>query len=200
MSLHSLSRGPLELLPRPDVTQDSRSTHVPAERDPHPKPRSVTEKRREGRYRTFDWAEFRPQSGPPPPPPPEAAGPRAGPPCPLELGDLDRRRRREERRRRYEDTLGFSLSWRETGAETEDGSGGALSPRSQRRVEEEIEEMWRQVETTVFRPDGTVPLFTADKDTEEVEKLLDGYRDGVSPCVHGSQMMHPPDDSGVDPL
>ncbi|KAF0033239.1 hypothetical protein F2P81_015529 [Scophthalmus maximus] len=175
----SLSRGPLELLPRPDVTQDSRSTHVPAERDPHPKPRSVTEKRREGRYRTFDWAEFRPQSGPPPPPPPEAAGPRAGPPCPLELGDLDRRRRREERRRRYEDTLGFSLSWRETGAETEDGSGGALSPRSQRRVEEEIEEMWRQVETTVFRPDGTVPLFTADKDTEEVEKLLDGYRDGA---------------------
>uniref|UniRef100_A0A8D3BW48 PH domain-containing protein n=1 Tax=Scophthalmus maximus TaxID=52904 RepID=A0A8D3BW48_SCOMX len=143
----SLSRGPLELLPRPD-------------RDPHPKPRSVTEKRREGRYRTFDWAEFRPQSGPAPPPPPEAAGPRAGPPCPLELGDLDRRRRREERRRRYEDTLGFSLSWRETGAETEDGSGGALSPRSQRRVEEEIEEMWRQVETTVFRPDGTVPLFT----------------------------------------
>uniref|UniRef100_A0A8D3AS34 PH domain-containing protein n=1 Tax=Scophthalmus maximus TaxID=52904 RepID=A0A8D3AS34_SCOMX len=146
----------------PDVTSLSR--------DPHPKPRSVTEKRREGRYRTFDWAEFRPQSGPAPPPPPEA------------LGDLDRRRRREERRRRYEDTLGFSLSWRETGAETEDGSGGALSPRSQRRVEEEIEEMWRQVETTVFRPDGTVPLFTADKDTEEVEKLLDGYRDGVSPC------------------
>ncbi|GAA6222069.1 myosin phosphatase Rho-interacting protein-like [Lates japonicus] len=175
---HHLPCSPPEALPKPDVTQDSPSTVVPT--DSHPKPRSVTEKRREGRYRTFDWAEFRPQNKPPTTMP-ESNPQRAKSPCSLELGDLERRRRREERRRRYESMLGFSLSWDETRDKMEDDSGGirALSPKSQQKVEEEIEECWRQVENTVFRLERRVPLFTETKDVVEMEKLLDDYRKGV---------------------
>uniref|UniRef100_A0A4W6E8W2 PH domain-containing protein n=1 Tax=Lates calcarifer TaxID=8187 RepID=A0A4W6E8W2_LATCA len=173
---HHLPCSPPEALPKPDVTQDS--TVIPT--DPHPKPRSVTEKRREGRYRTFDWAEFRPQNKLPTTTP-ESDPQRAKSPCSLELGDLERRRRREERRRRYESMLGFSLSWDETRHKMEDDGGGVrvLSPKSQQKVEEEIEECWRQVENTVFRLERRVPLFTETKDMVEMEKLLDGYRKGV---------------------
>ncbi|XP_040919281.1 myosin phosphatase Rho-interacting protein-like isoform X2 [Toxotes jaculatrix] len=166
---------PPEALPKPDVTQDSPSTDVPTERDPHPKPRTVMERRREGRYKTFDWTEFRPQNKPTL----ETDRQRSKSPCSLELGDLERRRRREERRRRYESVLGFSLSWEEVGDKAEDGSVRALSPKSQQKVEEEIEECWKQVEKTVFRLERTVPLFSEAKDTVEMEKLLDSYRKGV---------------------
>ncbi|XP_069381253.1 myosin phosphatase Rho-interacting protein-like isoform X2 [Paralichthys olivaceus] len=172
---HHPSRSALEALPKPDVTQDSCSTDVSTERDPHHKPRSVMEKRREGRYKTYDWAEFRPQKKSTP----ESDRQRITSPCSLELGDLDRRRRREERRRRYENMLGFSLSWDETGGKTDNDSVRALSPKSQQRVEEEIEECWKQVEKTVFRPDRTVPLFTEAEDTVEMQKLLNSYRNGV---------------------
>uniref|UniRef100_A0A4W6E6W8 PH domain-containing protein n=1 Tax=Lates calcarifer TaxID=8187 RepID=A0A4W6E6W8_LATCA len=168
---HHLPCSPPEALPKPDVTQDS--TVIPT--DPHPKPRSVTEKRREGRYRTFDWAEFRPQNKLPTTTP-ESDPQRAKSPCSLELGDLERRRRREERRRRYESMLGFSLSWDETRHKMEDDGGGVrvLSPKSQQKVEEEIEECWRQVENTVFRLERRVPLFTETKDMlTELEKRLD---------------------------
>lgn len=74
--------------------------------------------------------------------------------------------------------LGFSLSWEETGDGREDVR--ALSPKSQQKVEEEIEDCWKQVENTVFRLDRTVPLFTEAKDTVVKEKLLDSYREKVS--------------------
>ncbi|XP_071321106.1 myosin phosphatase Rho-interacting protein-like [Trachinotus anak] len=172
---HHVPCSPPEALPKPDVTQDSSSTDVPTERDPNPKPRSVMERRREGRYKTFDWAEFRPQNQPSPEPDP----PRTKSPCSMEMGDLERRRRREERRRRYESMLGFSLSWEEAGDKREDGSVRALSPKSQQKVEEDIEECWKQVEKTVFRRERTVPLWTDARDTVEMEKLLDSYRKGV---------------------
>lgn len=72
------------------------------------------------------------------------------------------RRRKEERRRRYEGMLGLSLS-----------------PDSQKRTEEEwwrkeeAEEWWRKVETSFFRPENCVPVFTESRDSEE---LLDQFR------------------------
>ncbi|XP_010747848.3 myosin phosphatase Rho-interacting protein isoform X3 [Larimichthys crocea] len=167
---------PPEALPKPDVTQDSPSADVSAERDS--KHRTVMERRREGRYRTFDWAEFRPQNKASPA---DADPQRTKAPCSsLELGDLERRKRREERRRRYESMLGISLSWEVMGDKTEDSGGGgvrALSPKSQQKVEEDIEECWRLVEKTIFRLERNVPLITEDK--EETETLLDSYRTKV---------------------
>ncbi|XP_038563122.1 myosin phosphatase Rho-interacting protein-like [Micropterus salmoides] len=166
---------PPEALPKPDVTQDSPSADVFTERDPQPKHSSVRDKRREGRYKTFDWAEFRPQNKPTL----DAEPQRIKHLCSLDLGDLERRKRREERRRRYESVLGLSLGWEVTGDKTADGRVRALSPKSQQKVEEEIEECWKQVEKTVFRSVRTVPLFTEDKDSVKMEKLLDSYRTGV---------------------
>uniref|UniRef100_A0A8C2X0Z0 PH domain-containing protein n=1 Tax=Cyclopterus lumpus TaxID=8103 RepID=A0A8C2X0Z0_CYCLU len=135
--------GPAEALPKPDVTQDSAD-------DPHPKRRSVMERRREGRYKTFDWAEFRPQNK-------RSLDPqRTKALCSLEFGELERRKRREDRRRRYESMLGSPLGWEAIGGTT---SGvRALSPKSQQKVDEEIEECWKQVEKTVFRLERNVPL------------------------------------------
>uniref|UniRef100_A0A665TDT2 Myosin phosphatase Rho interacting protein n=1 Tax=Echeneis naucrates TaxID=173247 RepID=A0A665TDT2_ECHNA len=159
-------------LPKPDVTQDSSSTDVPSERDPHHKPRSVMERRREGRYKTFDWAEFRPQKSLTA----ETDNQRTKTLCSLENGDLERRRRREERRRRYESMLGFPVSWEETGDKREADGLRALSPKSLQKVEEDIEECWKQVEKTAFRLERTIPLFPEAKNTEEMEELLDSYR------------------------
>ncbi|KAK1877295.1 Myosin phosphatase Rho-interacting protein [Dissostichus eleginoides] len=121
--LHS----PLEALPRPDVTQDSLPTDISSERDPHPKHSSVMERRREGRNKTFDWAEFRAQNKP----------------------ALDHQRTK-------------ALC--------------PLDPKSQHKLEEEIDECWKQVEKTMFRMDRSVPLFP---ETEEPVELLDSYRMGM---------------------
>ncbi|XP_044037811.1 myosin phosphatase Rho-interacting protein-like isoform X2 [Siniperca chuatsi] len=171
LPVHHGPCSPPEALPKPDVTQDSPTAGLCTERDPHPKHKSVMERRREGHYKTFDWAEFRPQNKPTL----DANPQRTKILCSLDLGDLERSKRREERRRRYESVLGLSLGWEVIGDKTADGVR-ALSPKSQQKVEEEIEECWKQVEKTVFRPETTVPLFTEAKDSE---KLLDSYRKGV---------------------
>lgn len=173
---------PPEALPKPDVTQDSPSTDVSTGRDPHPKHRSVTERRREGRYKTFDWAEFRPQNKQTLVSDPHRNKDLGS----LELGDLERRKRREERRRRYESMLGLSLGWEVIGHKRVGGSVRPLSPKSHQKVVEDMEECWKQVENTVFRLDRTVPLFTEAKNSVEVEKLLDSYRKGVSALNLGS--------------
>ncbi|XP_047428451.1 myosin phosphatase Rho-interacting protein-like [Mugil cephalus] len=172
---HHVPCSPHEVLPKPDVTQDSPSIDVSTDRDSNSKPRSVMERRREGRYKTFDWAEFRSQSK-------SAVStepPRTKSPCFLELGDLERRKRREERRRRYESMLGFSLGLKDMGDGTADGGVRALSPESQQRMEEQIEECWRKVETTVFSVERKSPLLTEAKDAVEIEKQLHSYRQAV---------------------
>ncbi|RVE69947.1 hypothetical protein OJAV_G00082850 [Oryzias javanicus] len=146
-----------EVLPKPDVTQDSA-----AGRAPPPAAKSVAEKRGEGRYKTFDWAELWPQSQP------------GGLLGNRELGDVERQRRREERRKRYENTLGVSLR-RDDGAQKTAG----VSAKSQRRMEEEIEECWRLVERSALRPDRTVPLDAAEANAAEAEKLLRSCRKTV---------------------
>lgn len=132
------------------------------------------ERRQEGRYKTFDWAEFRPQNKLILETDPQ----KTEPPCLLEMGDLERRKRREERRKRYESMLGLSLGWEEIKEKTV--GGRALSPTSHQKVEEEIEDCWKQVENTVFRLERTVPLYSETKDAADMENLLDSYRKWVS--------------------
>lgn len=160
------------------MTRDSAEVSA----DLHPKHRTVMERRREGRYKTFDWAEFRPQNRPTP----DADSQRTKAPRSPELGELDRRKRREERRRRYESMLGISLCWQAGGDKSAGGSVRALSPKSQLKVEEDMEECWRLVEKTVFRPDRAVTLFTEAQDPVGMEKLLDSYRKEVSASNLGS--------------
>lgn len=167
--------GPPEALPKPDVTQDSPSADLSTDRDP--KHRTVMERRREGRYKTFDWAEFRLQKKKPNL---DADLQKTKALCSLELADLERRKRREERRRRYESMLGISLGWEGIGDDTEDDGIRSLSPKSQLKVEENIEECWKLVEKTIFRLERTVPMFNEEKESVEMEKLLDSYRKGVS--------------------
>ncbi|XP_028310045.1 myosin phosphatase Rho-interacting protein-like [Gouania willdenowi] len=163
---HHVSCSPPEVLPKPDVTQDSPVTVALVDRDPHPRPRSASEKLQEGFYRTSDWAEFRPHSEPSSP---------ARSPCSLELMDIERRKKRQERRKRYESILGFSLGWEDVGGKIVDGGVRTLSPKSKRMMEAELEECWRKVEKMMFRPERMILLFTKSSDVMETEKLLQSY-------------------------
>ncbi|XP_062859401.1 myosin phosphatase Rho-interacting protein isoform X2 [Trichomycterus rosablanca] len=179
------SFGPFEALVRPDVTQDSPSSEASSvEREPRKS--RARERRREGRSKTFDWAEFRPIAQ-------ALAQQRAQEADALhaQLADGDRTKRREERRRRYESVTGV-LSLEPAVADTggmdvESGSACPLgsvcppSPERQQKVEEEIEQRWQEVEKTPIRDERRVPLSTALRggETAELEKLLESYKKGV---------------------
>lgn len=178
----------LEGLVRPDITQDSASSEASsADRESAPgaiKSRA-RERRREGRSKTFDWAEFRPIAQ-------ALAQQRAQEAESLQadMGDLERSRRREERRKRYE-SVTSSEGTNVTDGGTTDGEGGegavnadstsATSLERQQRVEEVIEEHWRQVEKTPIRDERRVPLpaTTPSRETAELEQLLESYKQGV---------------------
>ncbi|XP_073345110.1 myosin phosphatase Rho-interacting protein isoform X1 [Pagrus major] len=183
------SFSPLEGLVRPDVTQDSPSSEASSvERESTagvPKSRA-RERRREGRSKTFDWAEFRPIAQ-------ALAQQRAQEAESLhaDLGELERSRRREERRKRYESVTSSSENTSVTeGGRTDCESGDGvrqidpLSPTSlerQQRVEEVIEQHWHQVENTPIRDERRVPLPTAvqTRETAELEQLLENYKQGT---------------------
>ncbi|XP_051905457.1 uncharacterized protein LOC127590073 isoform X2 [Hippocampus zosterae] len=114
-----------ESLVKPDVAIDW------SEQNRHSKPRSVSERRREGRYKTFDWTDFRPPGGP------AAEEDQAATPAPSAVlyGDLEKKRRREARRRRYESILGLS-----PGREVMGDAAAATS------LKDEMEACWKQVE------------------------------------------------------
>lgn len=61
-------------------------------------------------------------------------------------------------------------------------SVGPVAEEKQQRVEEMIEQHWRQVEKTPMRDERRVPLPTTGqpRDTVELEQLLDNYKQGVS--------------------
>ena len=183
--------GPLESLLKPDVTQDSPSSETSsAEREPGPKKSRARERRREGRSKTFDWAEFRPIAQ-------ALAQQRAQEADALqaELGELERSKRREERRKRYESATGPPLETAADGGGMDVESSGTgrprpPSPERQQRVQDEIEQRWQQVESTPIRDERQVPLPSAlqGAETTELEKLLESYKKGVSPnLVPGSE-------------
>lgn len=149
------------------------------------------ERRREGRSKTFDWAEFRPIAQ-------ALAQQRAQEAESLhaDLGELERTRRREERRKRYESVTTSSAentSVKEEG--TTDYECGvevrqtdSFSPTSlerQQRVEEVIEQHWQQVENTPIREERRVPLPAAvqSRETAELEQLLENYKQGVNSLI-----------------
>uniref|UniRef100_A0AC11EN71 Myosin phosphatase Rho interacting protein n=1 Tax=Ovis aries TaxID=9940 RepID=A0AC11EN71_SHEEP len=127
------------------------------EPDPEQRRSRARERRREGRSKTFDWAEFRPiqqalaQE--------RAGGPRAE----AEPGELERERarRREERRKRFgtPDVEGPSADDAALRMEVDRGLGPptAAELRTQ-NVHVEIEQRWHQVETTPLREEKQVPI------------------------------------------
>ncbi|XP_056326101.1 myosin phosphatase Rho-interacting protein isoform X1 [Danio aesculapii] len=163
--------GSFEGVCRPDVTQDSPSSEASVERETGAKKSRARERRREGRSKTFDWAEFRPIAQ-------ALAQQRA-----QEAEITERSKRREERRRRYESVTGASFD----PALMEQESGGVAQTEApppsaewQQRVEDEIEQRWQQVEKTPIRDERRVPLgSTHSRDTTDMEKLLEGYKRGV---------------------
>uniref|UniRef100_A0A8C8EXR1 PH domain-containing protein n=1 Tax=Oncorhynchus tshawytscha TaxID=74940 RepID=A0A8C8EXR1_ONCTS len=195
------SFSPLEGLVRPDVTQDSLSSEASSmEREPGPGPKKsrARERRREGRSKTFDWAEFRPIAQALAQQRAQEAEPRQ-----TDLGDPDRSQRREERRRRYESVTSSSVDQPagsevgrmdyESGGGSEGSpggeSGGPPSLERQQKVEEEIEQHWQQVEQTPIRDERRVPLPSTlqTRETAELEKLLESYKKGL---VNSNQHKH----------
>ncbi|KAL1287734.1 MPRIP [Ovibos moschatus] len=138
---------------RPPEKQDGELV----EPDPEQRRSRARERRREGRSKTFDWAEFRPiqqalaQE--------RAGGPRAE----AEPGELERERarRREERRKRFgtPDVEGPSADDAALRMEVDRGMGPptAAELRTQ-NVHVEIEQRWHQVETTPLREEKQVPI------------------------------------------
>uniref|UniRef100_A0A8C3VXG8 Myosin phosphatase Rho interacting protein n=1 Tax=Catagonus wagneri TaxID=51154 RepID=A0A8C3VXG8_9CETA len=143
------SSSPSEACPRLRETQGGE----PREPDPEQKRSRARERRREGRSKTFDWAEFRPfqqalapEKEPQPQPEPE----------PGEL-ERERARRREERRKRAE---GLSADDAALRMEVDRGPGPPVSTAALRTqsVHVEIEQRWHQVETTPLREEKQVPI------------------------------------------
>ncbi|XP_040604688.1 myosin phosphatase Rho-interacting protein isoform X6 [Mesocricetus auratus] len=157
------STSSFETCPRPNEKQEAE----PGEPDPEQKKSRARERRREGRSKTFDWAEFRPiqqalaqerastvgSSDAGEPGRPEA-----------EPGELERERarRREERRKRFGmlDTVD-GPGVEDTALRMDiDRSPGLLGPPDLKtqNVHVEIEQRWHQVETTPLREEKQVPI------------------------------------------
>uniref|UniRef100_A0A671KHN4 Myosin phosphatase Rho-interacting protein-like n=1 Tax=Sinocyclocheilus anshuiensis TaxID=1608454 RepID=A0A671KHN4_9TELE len=152
------SCGPFESLARPDVTQDSLSSETSVEREGGLKKSRARERRREGRSKTFDWAEFRPIAQ-------ALAQQRAHEADTFQAELTERNKRREERRRRYESVTGSSFDPAADITKMDFESGDVVQvdappPSEERlqRVEDEIEQRWQQVEKTPIREERRVPL------------------------------------------
>uniref|UniRef100_A0A8C9ZPK9 Myosin phosphatase Rho-interacting protein-like n=1 Tax=Sander lucioperca TaxID=283035 RepID=A0A8C9ZPK9_SANLU len=182
---------PLDGLVRPDITQDflcSEASSVERESTPGIIKSRARDRRREGRSKTFDWAEFRPIAQ-------ALAQQRAqeAESLQLDLGELERSRRREERRKRYESVTSSPVeqtSVKEVGrTDCESGEGvveqtDSLAPTSlerQQRVEEVIEQHWQQVEKTPIREERRVPLpaTVQPREAVELDQLLENYKQGI---------------------
>lgn len=144
---------------RPSDKQEAE----PGEPDPEQKRSRARERRREGRSKTFDWAEFRPlqqalaqerasTSGSP------DARPEGEP------GELERERarRREERRKRFGVLDAVDSPGTEDAAlrmEVDRSPGLPMTPDLKtQNVHVEIEQRWHQVETTPLREEKQVPI------------------------------------------
>lgn len=148
--------------PKPSEKQDSEQAEV----DPEHKRSRARERRREGRSKTFDWAEFRPIQ--------QAlaqerahlaeaskGGPALFPASEADLGELERERarRREERRKRFEslDAPDGPEDFARMEVDRLPGLPVASETKPQ-SVRVEIEQRWHQVETTPLREEKQVPI------------------------------------------
>ncbi|KAJ6655998.1 hypothetical protein lerEdw1_004583 [Lerista edwardsae] len=154
--------------PKPSEKQDSEQAEI----DPEYKRSRARERRREGRSKTFDWAEFRPiqqalaqeraglaetSKGSAALFPKEAGASDADP------GELERERarRREERRKRFESLDAPDAGGPEDFSRMEVDRLPGLPVASEAKpqsVHVEIEQRWHQVETTPLREEKQVPI------------------------------------------
>ncbi|XP_069840372.1 myosin phosphatase Rho-interacting protein isoform X6 [Dendropsophus ebraccatus] len=152
------------------------------------------ERRREGRSKTFDWAEFRPIQQALAQERAQAAEVTKSISCydttdsKNEFGEVERERtrRREERRKRFESSDSVEESTGEESSRMEVDRGPASSDSIDMRpnVQVEIEQRWQQVETTPLREEKQIPIAplplsngspkrTAEDITVILEKQLD---------------------------
>ncbi|KAH0632022.1 hypothetical protein JD844_020040 [Phrynosoma platyrhinos] len=154
--------------PKPSEKQDAEQAEI----DPEHKRSRARERRREGRSKTFDWAEFRPIQ--------QAlaqeranvaenlkdsttAFPKEPGPQDADSGELERERarRREERRKRFEslDAPDGGGSEDLSRMEVDRFPGLPMSSETKpQNVHVEIEQRWHQVETTPLREEKQVPI------------------------------------------
>ncbi|KYO30776.1 myosin phosphatase Rho-interacting protein isoform A [Alligator mississippiensis] len=157
-----------ETCPKPSEKQDLDQ----AEMDPEQKRSRARERRREGRSKTFDWAEFRPiqqalaqerastaesaKGGTP-------TFPREPSVLDTDAGELERERarRREERRKRFEMTDAVDGTGSEDALRMEVDRVPGLPVTTDvkpQNVHVEIEQRWHQVETTPLREEKQIPI------------------------------------------
>ncbi|XP_069785529.1 putative leucine-rich repeat-containing protein DDB_G0290503 isoform X2 [Narcine bancroftii] len=141
------------------------------------------ERRREGRSKTFDWAEFRPvaqalaQERTAKSDMYDSNSERLGSP-PSDPNEWERTKRREERRKRYDAVAGAAVSSSgETSKIEFDGTSSPLLLDRRQRMHDEIEEHWQQVERTPIREERRVPLATVlpRSQVSQIDKLLEAH-------------------------
>ncbi|KAM4844243.1 myosin phosphatase Rho-interacting protein isoform 1-T1 [Thomomys bottae] len=156
------SSSSFETYSRPHEKQEADSSQL----DPEQKRSRARERRREGRSKTFDWAEFRPiqqalaqerASAMRPSDSHDPGHPEA------ESGELERERarRREERRKRFGvlDAIdGPSAEDIALRMEVDRSPGLPGTDLKTQNVHVEIEQRWHQVETTPLREEKQVPI------------------------------------------
>ncbi|XP_066120591.1 myosin phosphatase Rho-interacting protein isoform X7 [Saccopteryx bilineata] len=133
----------------------------PRELDPEQKRSRARERRREGRSKTFDWAEFRPLQQALAQERASASGPPTLPEA--EPGELERERarRREERRKRFGALEAVDGPPEDPASrmEVDRSPGPPTTPDLKtQNVHVEIEQRWHQVETTPLREEKQVPI------------------------------------------
>lgn len=148
-----------ETCPRPSEQPEGER----GEPDPEQKRSRARERRREGRSKTFDWAEFRPIQQALAQERASAAGASDSHPE-AEAGELERERarRREERRKRFGmlDTVdGTGTDDMALRMEVDRSPGlPVTADLKTQNVHVEIEQRWHQVETTPLREEKQVPI------------------------------------------
>uniref|UniRef100_A0A4W4FDX6 PH domain-containing protein n=1 Tax=Electrophorus electricus TaxID=8005 RepID=A0A4W4FDX6_ELEEL len=124
-----------------DVTGDSASPH-------EQRKTRVRDRRREGRSKTFDWAEFRPGQAKEEPERPTRER--------VETLDIN-----GQRQRPLEEPQGQAHDRPQMEVDSAAGVGGVSGPRGGNEkpdVQVEIEQRWHQVETTPLREEKQVPI------------------------------------------
>nr|XP_020038215.1 myosin phosphatase Rho-interacting protein isoform X2 [Castor canadensis]XP_020038216.1 myosin phosphatase Rho-interacting protein isoform X2 [Castor canadensis] len=174
------SSSSFETCSRPHEKQEAD----PVEPDPEQKRSRARERRREGRSKTFDWAEFRPIQQALAQERASAMGPadtRDSGHLEVEPGELERERarRREERRKRFGmlDTMDGSSTEDAALRMEVDRSPGLLGTTDLKtqNVHVEIEQRWHQVETTPLREEKQVPITPLHLSSEDGSDQLSAH-------------------------
>uniref|UniRef100_A0A8B9IKI4 Myosin phosphatase Rho-interacting protein n=1 Tax=Anser cygnoides TaxID=8845 RepID=A0A8B9IKI4_ANSCY len=138
-----------ETSPKPSEKPDAEQTEL----DPEQKRSRARERRREGRSKTFDWAEFRPIQ--------QALAQEDTGTADADPGELERERarRREERRKRFEMIDAVDGAGPEEALRMEvDRILPVPADIKPQNVHVEIEQRWHQVETTPLREEKQIPI------------------------------------------